>query len=78
MQVIRQFSNLASQSYRSTKRVSVGFITFNMILFFFLRKMCFTSYCYEQGSLGMADRQAPIIRTQFSWLAGNLPLGEEV
>lgn len=75
MQVIRQFSNLALQSYRSTKHVSVGFITFNV--HFFL-EMCFTSYCYERGSLAMAERQDPIIRTQFSWLAGNLPLGEEV
>lgn len=37
--------------------------------------MCFTSSCEERGSLAMAQRQDPIIRTQFSWLAGNLPLG---
>lgn len=40
--------------------------------------MCFTSSCKEQGSLAMAQRQDPIIRTQFTWLAGNLPLGGEV
>lgn len=27
--------------------------------------------------LAMAHRQDPIIRTQLSWLAGNLPLGEK-
>lgn len=41
-------------------------------------KMCSTSSCYEQGSLAVAQRQDPIIRTQFTWLAGNLPLGGEV
>lgn len=45
---------------------------------YFFQKMCFTSSCKEQGSLAMAQRQDPIIRTQFTWLAGNLPLGGEV
>lgn len=35
--------------------------------------VCFTPSCWERGSSATAQRRDPIIRTQFSWLAGNLP-----